>query len=76
MTFLSVDIKDDEKSEAILNELENIDDDLDKYGIQLVKSDYNNALPAYGVKKVGLFDDDLPRIDVGYVDTPLCRFLH
>lgn len=49
-----IDIKDDEKSETILNELENIDDDLDKYGIQLVKSDYNNALPAYGVKKVRL----------------------
>ncbi|XP_063702540.1 uncharacterized protein LOC134832452 isoform X2 [Culicoides brevitarsis] len=45
-------IKDDEKSETILNELENIDDDLDKHGVQLVKSDYNNALPAYGVKKV------------------------
>lgn len=51
---IHIDIKDDEKSETILNELENIDDDLDKYGIQLVKSDYNNALPAYGVKKVWL----------------------
>lgn len=68
-----LDIKDDEKSETILNELENIDDDLDKYGIQLVKSDYNNALPAYGVKKVGLLK---VKVEWLALTSILSRFLH
>lgn len=32
--------------------LETIDDDLDHHGLQLIKSDFNNAQARYGVKKV------------------------
>lgn len=38
----------------MLQELENIDDDLDRFGLQLIKSDYNNLQSNYGIKKVEL----------------------
>jgi len=44
--------RDDEDSESVLQELENIDDDLAGFGVQMIKSDYNNLQTNYGIKKI------------------------
>lgn len=50
-----VDDHDDEESMQVLNELEKIDDDCDKHGIQFVKIDDEKAAEEFGI-------DDLPTI--------------
>ncbi|XP_011696351.1 PREDICTED: uncharacterized protein LOC105455018 isoform X4 [Wasmannia auropunctata] len=47
--------RDDEESMQVLNELEKIDDDCDKHGIQFVKIDDDKAAQEFGI-------DDLPAI--------------
>lgn len=39
---------------SVLEELEKIDDDCDKYGIQFVKIDDAKANKEYGIDKVGI----------------------
>lgn len=50
-----LDDNDDEDSMQVLGELEKIDDDCDKHGIQFVKIDDPEAAQEYGI-------DDLPAI--------------
>lgn len=49
------DDNDDEDSMQVLGELEKIDDDLDKHGIQFVKIDDPQAAKSFGI-------DDIPAI--------------
>lgn len=49
------DDRDDDESMQVLNELEKIDDDCDKHGIQFVKIDDEKAAKEFGI-------DDLPTI--------------
>lgn len=49
----SLDDNGDEGSERVLENLEKIDDDCDKHGIQFVKIDDKKANKEYGIDKVG-----------------------
>jgi hypothetical protein len=46
------DGKDDDDSNQVIEELEKIDDDCDKHGIQFVKIDDRSAAKEHGVKDV------------------------
>jgi hypothetical protein len=46
------DNHDDDDSQQLLEELENIDDDCDKHGIQFVKIDESNIAEEYGIENV------------------------
>lgn len=57
------DDKNDDDSMQVIEELEKIDDDCDKHGIQFVKIDDRSAAKEYGIKsvrqiKVALISDD------------------
>jgi len=54
-TLVLADDHGDEESMQVLNELEKIDDDCDKHGIQFVKIDDEKAAEEFGI-------DDLPAI--------------
>uniref|UniRef100_T1J1H2 Thioredoxin domain-containing protein n=1 Tax=Strigamia maritima TaxID=126957 RepID=T1J1H2_STRMM len=57
--------KDDKKSEKVLMELENIDDDCDKHGITFVKVDDDSVAKAYGIEDIPIliyFEDEIPNI--------------
>ena len=47
-----LDDADSEESQTVLKELENIDDDLAKHGIQFVRIDDDEAEQDYGIDKV------------------------
>lgn len=47
-----IDNKDDDDSMQVIEELEKIDDDCDKHGIQFVKIDDRSAAKEYGIKSV------------------------
>lgn len=47
-----VDNNGEEASERVVEQMEKIDDDCDKYGIQFVKIDDNKANKEYGIDKV------------------------
>lgn len=47
-----LDDNGDETSDRVLERLEKIDDDCDKYGIQFVKIDDKKANKEYGIDKV------------------------
>lgn len=49
------DGKDDDDSLQVIEELEKIDDDCDKHGIQFVKIDDRGAAKEHGVKDVSRF---------------------
>lgn len=51
---LILDQKDNEESDKVIEELEKIDDDCDKHGIQFVKTDDKSAAKEHGVKEVRL----------------------
>lgn len=58
------DSKDDDDSAQVIEELEKIDDDCDKHGIQFVKIDDKSASKEHGVKdvrrsKINLFIFDI-----------------
>jgi len=53
--FLPADGKDDDDSLQVIEELEKIDDDCDKHGIQFVKIDDRSAAKEHGVKDVSAF---------------------
>lgn len=50
--FLFADDNDDEDSMSVLQELEKIDDDCDKHGIQFVKIDDPSAANEFGIDEV------------------------
>lgn len=52
-SFAFEDGKDDDDSAQVIEELEKIDDDCDKHGIQFVKIDDRSAAKEHGVKDVG-----------------------
>lgn len=53
--YIFLDDKDDNQDKKILNELENIDDDLEKEGIVIVKMDDDKEAKEFGI-------DDLPAL--------------
>jgi len=66
--FFSVDDKDDKQDIRILNELENIDDELDKEGIIIVRIDNDAEAKEYGIDHLPTlmyFEDKIPAIYEG-----------
>lgn len=56
------DGKDDDDSLQVIEELEKIDDDCDKHGIQFVKIDDRGAAKEHGVKDVSCFINYEPKL--------------
>lgn len=50
--FLYLDDNNDRKSQKVLNELENIDDECDQLGIAFVKIDNDEEAKEYGIEKI------------------------
>lgn len=50
--FVFTDDNNDRKSQRVLNELENIDDECDALGIAFVKLDNSDEAKSYGVEKL------------------------
>lgn len=62
------DDKDDKQDLRVLNELENIDDDLDKEGIVLVRLDDDKEAKKYGIDSlpaIVYFEEEIPAIYEG-----------
>lgn len=53
--ILYADNNGEEKSNRVVEQMEKIDDDCDKYGIQFVKIDDTKANKEYGIDKVRQF---------------------
>jgi len=65
---LQIDDKDDREDIRILNELENIDDELDKEGIVIVRLDDENEAKEYGIDHLHTlvyFENKIPAIYEG-----------
>lgn len=63
--FSIIDDNDDEDSLQALGELEKIDDDCDKHGIQFVKIDDEEAAKAFGIDDVPAlvyFEKQIPNV--------------
>ena len=68
---LFLDDNNDRKSQRVLNELENIDDECDKIGIVFVKIDNREEAEEYGIDKLpGLiyFEKGIPTSYVGNLE--------
>lgn len=68
INFFPVDNKDDKKDIRILNELENIDDELEKEGIVIVRIDNDAEAKEYGIDHLPTlvyFEDKIPAIYEG-----------
>ena len=69
--FLNADDHGDEDSMQVLHELEKIDDDCDKHGIQFVKIDDDKAAKEFGIDSVPAivyFEKQLPNVyDGNYI---------
>ncbi|XP_044757511.1 uncharacterized protein LOC123315746 isoform X1 [Coccinella septempunctata] len=62
---------DDRKSQKVLNELENIDDECDKLGIVFVKIDNDDEAKEYGIDKIPslvYFEDGIPTLYEGNLE--------
>lgn len=60
-----IDDKDQKKSQKVLAELENIDDECDQHDISFVKIDNDNEAASYGLDvlpKLVLFEKGIPHI--------------
>lgn len=71
MLHLNSDDHGDEDSMQVLGELEKIDDDCDKHGIQFVKIDDDSAMKEWGLESVPAivyFEKGLPNIYDGDLD--------
>ena len=71
MNFLLLDDKEDAKSQRILQELENIDDDCDRHGIILVKLDNPQEASQYGIEEIPslvYFEDKIPHLYIGNLE--------
>lgn len=65
------DDDDDKKSQKILNELENIDDECDKLGIVFVKIDNDDEAKEYGIEKIPAlvyFESGIPTLYAGNLE--------
>lgn len=65
---IDTDDKDDREDIRILNELENIDDELDKEGIVIVRLDDENEAKEYGIDHLPTlvyFENKIPAIYEG-----------
>lgn len=66
--MFSIDDKDDKEDIRILNELENIDDELDKEGIVIVRLDDEKEAKEYGIDHLPTlvyFENKIPAIYEG-----------
>lgn len=66
--LLKIDDKDDKEDIRILNELENIDDELDKEGIVIVRLDDEKEAKEYGIDHLPTlvyFENKIPAIYEG-----------
>lgn len=66
--MFKIDDKDDREDIRILNELENIDDELDKEGIVIVRLDDANEAKEYGIDHLPTlvyFENKIPAIYEG-----------
>lgn len=66
--FLSVDDKDDKQDMRILNELENIDDELEKEGIVIIRMDNDAEAKEYGIDHLPTlvyFENKIPALYEG-----------
>lgn len=66
--FISVDDKDDKQDIRILNELENIDDELEKEGIVIIRMDNDAEAKEYGIDHLPTliyFENKIPAIYEG-----------
>lgn len=70
MTFTIIqDDNNDRKSQKVLNELENIDDECDNLGIIFVKLDNVDEAKEYGIEKLPAlmyFEKGIPMLYEGY----------
>jgi len=67
-----LDDNENDESEVVLNELEKIDDELDRYGIKFVKIDDDNAAKEFGIDEqpaLVYFENEVPNLYDG--KTPL-----
>lgn len=65
------DDDDDRKSQKVLNELENIDDECDKLGIVFVKIDNDEEAKEYGIEKIPslvYFEKGIPMLYEGNLE--------
>lgn len=65
------DDDDDKKSQRVLNELENIDDECDKLGIVFVKIDNDDEAKEYGIEKIPslvYFENGIPTLYQGNLE--------
>ncbi|KAG8237453.1 hypothetical protein J437_LFUL015981, partial [Ladona fulva] len=63
--FLFSDDNNDKRSQKVLNELENIDDECDQHGIVFVKMDNEEEAREYGIEKVPAllyFENEIPTV--------------
>ena len=68
---LSLDDNNDRKSQKVLNELENIDDECDQLGIIFVKIDNTEEAKEYGIEKVPsmlYFEKGIPTLYEGNLE--------
>lgn len=66
-----LDDDDDRKSQKVLNELENIDDECDKLGIVFVKIDNDDEAKEYGIEKIPslvYFESGIPTLYEGNLE--------
>lgn len=73
------DDNNDRKSQRVLNELENIDDECDKLGIVFVKIDNTEEAKEYGIEKIPAlmyFEKGIPMMYEGAVSKLGTAHLH
>lgn len=71
MFLLITDDNDDRKSQRVLNELENIDDECDKLGIVFVKIDNDEEAREYGIENIPslvYFEKGIPALYEGNLE--------
>jgi len=69
--YSNLDDNNDRKSQRVLNELENIDDECDKHGIIFVKIDNTEEAAEYGIEKVPAllyFENGIPLVYEGSLE--------
>lgn len=68
MVLIILDDNNDKKSQRVLNELENIDDECDTLGVTFVKLDNVEEAKEYGIEKIPslmYFEKGIPTIYEG-----------
>lgn len=78
LVFVIADDNNDRKSQRVLNELENIDDECDKLGIVFVKIDNEDEAKEYGIEKIPTlmyFEKGIPMIYEGIIQVIVLIFI-